>query len=329
MKYSLSSTSSAVVPLHRLLLNFVSMESPARAIRLQGLSPDGLHHALEFLYCARLQPKCLDDFGEALLAAGLDIVMAGSAGTLGVNVCCIWRLVHSNSTIITHGWVSQRMSKCCMTFCTVHIQGLEVFGNGFCRGGVVEELGQENVDHVMLPRSCWNMGEDGGNMRIYCRWSTGWLPESLEANWSSLVNWSQWDGFQFRNCSWLTVDQINKLVLHDTHQVFCPHSQSTTLRESPCVRTLECKDYARVSSTATLCRESIKGLWELTLAVLAHYPCLVNLAATEKRFRYWQAFWFWSSDSGYQWNMNILWTYWFIWYIGTATWQLLLCLLER
>ena len=51
------------------------MESP-RAVRLQGLSPDGLHHALEFLYCARLQPKCLDDFGEALLATGLDM-MAG------------------------------------------------------------------------------------------------------------------------------------------------------------------------------------------------------------------------------------------------------------
>jgi len=94
--------------------------------QLQGLSSDGLHHALEFLYCARLQPKCLDDFGEALLA--LKFLAMDSA---------------------------------------------------------VEELLK-------------------------------------------------------------TLD-----------------------------RTLECKDYARVSSTATLCRESIKGLWELTLAVLAHYPCLV------------------------------------------------------
>ncbi|CAK9060333.1 Germ cell-less protein-like 2 (Germ cell-less protein-like 1-like), partial [Durusdinium trenchii] len=36
--------------------------------KLQGLSRDGLHHALEFLYCARLQPKSLDEFSEALLA---------------------------------------------------------------------------------------------------------------------------------------------------------------------------------------------------------------------------------------------------------------------
>ena len=50
-----------------------------------------------------------------------------------------------------------------ITFCTLHIQGLEVFGNGFCRGGVVEELGQENVD------SCYHdhaetMGENGRNI---------------------------------------------------------------------------------------------------------------------------------------------------------------------
>ena len=40
-----------------------------RRRKLQGLSRDGLHHALEFLYCARLQPKSLDEFSEALLAA--------------------------------------------------------------------------------------------------------------------------------------------------------------------------------------------------------------------------------------------------------------------
>lgn len=35
---------------------------------VQGLTRDGLEHALEYLYCAKLQPKSLDDFGEALLA---------------------------------------------------------------------------------------------------------------------------------------------------------------------------------------------------------------------------------------------------------------------
>jgi len=35
------------------------------------------------------------------------------------------------------------------------------------------------------------------------------------------------------------------------------------------------KDYYRVSHTAVICCESIKGLWDLTLAVLAYDPCLV------------------------------------------------------
>ena len=36
---------------------------------LQGLTKDGLELALEFLYTAKLEPKFLDDFGEALLVA--------------------------------------------------------------------------------------------------------------------------------------------------------------------------------------------------------------------------------------------------------------------
>lgn len=40
-------------------------------------------------------------------------------------------------------------------------------------------------------------------------------------------------------------------------------------------RSLEVKDYYRVSHTAVICCESIKGLWDLTLAVLAYDPCLV------------------------------------------------------
>lgn len=46
-------------------------------------------------------------------------------------------------------------------------------------------------------------------------------------------------------------------------------------------RSLEVKDYYRVSQTAVICRESIKGLWDLTLAVLAYEPCLVMDHARE------------------------------------------------
>ena len=41
-------------------------------------------------------------------------------------------------------------------------------------------------------------------------------------------------------------------------------------------RSLEVKDHYRVSHTAAICRESIKGLWDLTLAVLAYDPCLAT-----------------------------------------------------
>lgn len=46
-------------------------------------------------------------------------------------------------------------------------------------------------------------------------------------------------------------------------------------------RSLEVKDHYRVSHTAAICRESIKGLWDLTLAVLAYDPCLVMDHARE------------------------------------------------
>lgn len=40
-------------------------------------------------------------------------------------------------------------------------------------------------------------------------------------------------------------------------------------------RTLDCKDYGRVSSTAVLCKDGIPGLWQLTLAILAYHPLAV------------------------------------------------------
>ena len=93
--------------------------------------------------------------------------MAGSAGTLCVNVCCIWRLVHWHTrTVQINEWVSQRMSQCHHYILHTAYPRPWSFWQWIlpwrsCWRAWTGEC------WLMLPRSCWNNGRKWQKHREY------------------------------------------------------------------------------------------------------------------------------------------------------------------